>query len=94
MHSQPHAEQSQQLKDLPFDQPLKLLGTSENGLTQNEADARLARYGPNDIPKEEINPILKFLSYFWGPIPWMIETANGFAQVFSQHNFHIVDVLH
>ena len=81
MHSQPRAEQSQQLKDLPFDQLLKLLSTSENGLTQSEADARLARYGPNDIPKEEINPIRKFLSYFWGPIPGRIETAAVLSAV-------------
>ena len=26
-------------------------------------------------PEETTNPLLKFLSYFWGPIPWMIEVA-------------------
>ena len=25
--------------------------------------------------REEDHEILKFLSYFWGPIPWMIEAA-------------------
>ena len=25
--------------------------------------------------KKKVNPVLKFLSYFWGPIPWMIEIA-------------------
>ncbi|MGA3128757.1 MAG: cation-transporting P-type ATPase [Candidatus Korobacteraceae bacterium] len=34
--------------------------------------ARLAQYG-NELPEEKVNPILKFLSYFWAPIPWMIE---------------------
>ena len=28
-----------------------------------------------DIPEEKKHPLLKFLSYFWGPIPWMIEAA-------------------
>jgi H+-transporting ATPase len=35
----------------------------------------LAQYGPNEIAEHKTNPLLKFLSYFWGPIPWMIEIA-------------------
>ena len=53
----------------------KRLGSSPNGLTQAEAAKRLAQYGPNEIEGEKTNPLLKFLSYFWGPIPWMIEAA-------------------
>ena len=33
------------------------------------------QYGPNDIQEKKVNPLLKFLRYFWGPIPWMIEAA-------------------
>ena len=50
-------------------------GASTNGLPQAEAQRRLAQYGYNEIPEEKTNPILRFLSYFWGPIPWMIEVA-------------------
>ena len=25
--------------------------------------------------KKKVNPVLKFLGYFWGPIPWMIEAS-------------------
>jgi H+-transporting ATPase len=54
----------------------KLLDSaSSDGLSQEEAQSRLAKYGPNELPEEKVNPILKFLSYFWGPIPWMIEAA-------------------
>ena len=49
--------------------------SSPQGLTQAEAERRLAQYGLNQLPEEKVNPILKFLSYFWGPIPWMIEVA-------------------
>jgi H+-transporting ATPase len=28
-----------------------------------------------DEPEKKTNPFLKFLTYFWGPIPWMIEVA-------------------
>ncbi len=33
------------------------------------------QYGPNEIAEHAENPLLKFLGYFWGPIPWMIEAA-------------------
>ena len=51
------------------------LGSSPDGLTQAEAKKRLTQYGPNEIEEIKTNEILKFLSYFWGPIPWMIEAA-------------------
>jgi H+-transporting ATPase len=51
------------------------LGYSPDGLSKAEAARRLAQYGPNEIAEHKTNPLLKFLSYFWGPIPWMIEIA-------------------
>jgi H+-transporting ATPase len=51
------------------------LGSSPDGLTQAEAQKRLIQYGPNEIEEKKTNEVLKFLSYFWGPIPWMIEAA-------------------
>ncbi len=51
------------------------LEISGEGLSQAEAKARLEKYGFNELPEEKVNPLLKFLSYFWGPIPWMIEVA-------------------
>jgi H+-transporting ATPase len=53
----------------------KKLGSSLDGLSQAEAKRRLTQYGPNEIEEKKINPFLKFLTYFWGPIPWMIEVA-------------------
>ena len=54
---------------------LKLGVSPENGLTDSEASDRISKYGYNELPEEKANPLLKFLSYFWGPIPWMIEAA-------------------
>jgi H+-transporting ATPase len=63
------------LQTLPMDQVEKQLGSSPDGLTQAESAKRLAQYGPNEIEEKKTNALLKFLSYFWGPIPWMIEVA-------------------
>jgi H+-transporting ATPase len=46
-----------------------------SGLTTEEAQRRLAQYGYNELPEKKRNPVVEFLSHFWGPIPWMIEAA-------------------
>jgi H+-transporting ATPase len=51
------------------------LDSTQDGLSQAEAEKRLTQYGPNEITEKKTNQLLKFLSYFWGPIPWMIEVA-------------------
>ena len=63
------------LRAIPLSEVEKRLGSSPDGLTQAEANARLAQYGPNEIEEKKASPFLKFLTYFWGPIPWMIEVA-------------------
>ena len=60
------------------------LGSSPDGLTQAEAQKRLTQYGPNELEEKKTNEILKFLSYFWGPIPWMIEAAVILSAI-AQH---------
>ena len=48
---------------------------SAHGLSQSAAADLLQQYGYNELPEEKNNLLLKLLSYFWGPIPWMIEIA-------------------
>ncbi len=64
-----------ELMDVPLDQVKQKLGVSPDGLSSDEVSRRLEKYGYNELEEEKVNPILKFLSYFWGPIPWMIEAA-------------------
>ena len=68
-------EAKDDLKSLPLPELEKQLGSSPEGLSQAEAAKRLTQYGPNEIEEKKTNVFLKFLSYFWGPIPWMIEAA-------------------
>lgn len=63
------------LQTLPLAEVEKQLGFSSDGLSEAEAKKRLAQYGPNEIAEKKTNSILKFLSYLWGPIPWMIKVA-------------------
>jgi H+-transporting ATPase len=51
------------------------------GLSGQEAAARLSRYGPNAIEEEKRSVVLELLSHFWAPIPWMIETALALTAV-------------
>jgi H+-transporting ATPase len=53
----------------------KHLKAGPSGLSLIEAHRRLSEYGYNEITEKTKNPLLQFLSYFWGPIPWMIEIA-------------------
>src|ERR1700677_399116 len=71
--SKPDAKDN--LQTLPLSEVEKKLGSSPDGLTQAKATTRLKQYGPNEIEEKKTNAFLKLLSYFWGPIPWMIEVA-------------------
>ncbi len=53
----------------------KKLESSQTGLSSTEAQQRLQQLGPNEITEEKVSPLIKFLGYFWGPIPLMIEAA-------------------
>ncbi len=52
---------------------------SSAGLSDQQVTELRRQYGFNDIAEEKKNPFLKFLSYFWGPIPWMIEIAAALS---------------
>ena len=71
------------LKTLPLAGVEKRLASSPKGLTQDEATTRLEQYGPNEIEAKKVNQFLKFLGYFWGPIPWMIEVAVILSAVWA-----------
>ncbi len=60
---------------LPMSEFQTKLAATPDGLTDAEGTRRLAQYGPNEIEEKTTSGLLKFLSYFWGPIPWMIEAA-------------------
>ncbi len=72
---EPKPEAKEEMKSVPMAELQATLGSSPEGLSHGEALKRLSQYGPNEIAEKKANPLLKFLAYFWGPIPWMIEGA-------------------
>ncbi len=64
-----------EVQDLSVPDTLDKLSASAEGLTREEVEKRLEEYGYNEITEKKVNPLVKFLIYFWGPIPWMIEIA-------------------
>jgi H+-transporting ATPase len=70
------------------------LAAPDEGLTSAEARRRLESFGANDIPESTVNPVLRFLSFFWGPIPWMIEVAAVLSAVVGRwEDFGIIVTL-
>jgi H+-transporting ATPase len=76
------------------DELLEKLSASKEGLTSSEAEKRLQHYGSNELPEKKVNSALKFLGFFWGPIPWMIEVAVVMSAII-QHwaDFAIIALL-
>jgi H+-transporting ATPase len=86
------AESAADLKSLPLSKVEAKLASSPQGLARAEAEKRLVQYGPNEIPEKTESPLIKFLGYFWGPIPWMIEAAAVLSAI-VQHWTDLIIIL-
>ncbi len=51
------------------------------GLSEAEASRRLAQYGENALAEHRVGALQRLARFFWGPIPWMIETAAVLSAV-------------
>lgn len=61
--------------DIPPELEVLLDTNPRSGLSTSEAERRLAQFGRNEIPEKKTNPVLKFLTYFIGPLAYLIEIA-------------------
>lgn len=69
--------------DMTIEEALKKLDTTREGLSNEEAQARIERYGFNELPHEEVNKCLQFLSFMWNPLSWVMEAAAIVAIILS-----------
>jgi H+-transporting ATPase len=72
-----------EIKTVSVEDLFSSLSTGKTGISSLEAKNRLEKYGSNEIEEKKINPFKKILSYFWGPIPFMIEIAAIISAVIS-----------
>ena len=60
----------------PSSQPTKPAQDSvSEGLTSDEAHARLTKDGPNAMPDTSAHPLRNALTKFWAPVPWLLEAS-------------------
>ena len=67
------------------EQTLELLESSTRGLTESEARNRVDRYGLNEVVEKEKDPVIEFLSRYWGPMPWLLELAMALSYVLGHY---------
>ncbi len=63
------------VQETPISDLFDQLSSSKGGLSSPEVEKRIKQFGYNEISEKKINTLVRFLKYFWGPIPWMIEAA-------------------
>ena len=57
----------------------------ETGLAKADADARLVKQGPNEVPEKRRRPVLRFAKKFWGLSAWMIELIAVLSFALHKH---------
>ncbi|CAI0419365.1 unnamed protein product [Linum tenue] len=67
------------LETLPLEDVFEQLRTSLDGLTSEDAKARLTVFGPNKLEEKPENKLLKFLGFMWNPLSWVMEAASIMA---------------
>ncbi|XP_062209139.1 ATPase 10, plasma membrane-type-like [Phragmites australis] len=71
------------LESLPLEDVLEQLNTSRNGLSSADAEERLQLFGANKLEEKRENKIMKFLSFMWNPLSWVMEAAAVMALVLA-----------
>ncbi|QYY32761.1 plasma-membrane proton-efflux P-type ATPase [Cupriavidus pinatubonensis] len=67
-------ENAQQALPRAVAETLQVSGSNcETGLSRAEAQIRLKRDGPNEVPERKPHYVLRFLAKFWGLSAWMVE---------------------
>ncbi|KAL9460649.1 hypothetical protein AB3S75_003782 [Citrus x aurantiifolia] len=71
------------LARLPLDEVFDQLRTTRQGLSSEDAEVRLRIFGPNKLEEKTENKFLKFLSFMWNPLSWVMEAAAVMAIVLA-----------
>ncbi|WMW22969.1 plasma-membrane proton-efflux P-type ATPase [Methanolobus mangrovi] len=81
-------------KELSADELFARLDSGMQGISDAEVSERLQQYGYNELIEKKTSPFIKFIGYFWGPIPWMIEIAAILSAIIQRwEDFIIISLL-
>ncbi|WP_319507570.1 plasma-membrane proton-efflux P-type ATPase [uncultured Methanolobus sp.] len=81
-------------KELSTDELFARLDSGMQGISDAEVSERLQQYGYNELIEKKTSPFIKFIGYFWGPIPWMIEIAAILSAIIQRwEDFIIISLL-
>uniref|UniRef100_A0A7I4EHS2 Plasma membrane ATPase n=1 Tax=Physcomitrium patens TaxID=3218 RepID=A0A7I4EHS2_PHYPA len=69
------------LENVPLEEVFQNLHCTREGLTSHEAELRMQLVGPNKLEEQRENLLLKFLSFMWNPLSWIMELAALMALV-------------
>jgi len=81
-------------KNILVEETLRKLQTDrDRGLSEDEAQKRLAEYGYNEIEEKEEPLWHRIFRRFWGPIPWMIEIAAVLSAIVRKWEDFIIIII-
>ena len=60
-------------QELTVEETLRLLESTTGGLQEADAESRTHKFGHNEIAEEKQSAVKRFLSHYWGPMPWLLE---------------------
>uniref|UniRef100_A0A453IY62 Cation-transporting P-type ATPase N-terminal domain-containing protein n=1 Tax=Aegilops tauschii subsp. strangulata TaxID=200361 RepID=A0A453IY62_AEGTS len=69
--------------NLPLEEVFEQLSTSRCGLSSADAAERLQLFGANRLEEKRENKVLKFISFMWNPLSWVMEAAAVMALVLA-----------
>jgi hypothetical protein len=72
----PAVKKTTEYKAMPIEDALRELGSGLEGLSKDEVEKRLKTYGRNEVAATKKNPVIEFLSRFWGPMPGAGDRAH------------------
>ena len=87
-------EELDQLSSLQIEDVLDQYKTDlKTGLSHDDVEERLKRYGENSLSEKKESIWKKLLMFFWGPIPWMMEIAAILSGVLQRWPDFVVIVI-
>ncbi|CAI0526990.1 unnamed protein product [Linum tenue] len=75
------------LENIPVEEVFEKLNCTKDGLTGDEVQQRLQVFGYNKLEEKHESKVLKFLSFMWNPLSWVMEAAAIMAIALAHGDF-------